>query len=391
MGTHIVSLILGIILGSSLVLAGFTEPDRIIKALRIRDTDIIRSLAVIFLIALIGTYLIKILGTVEIENKPAAIVSLIIGGLLFGAGMGLTGYTPGTSLAGAACGRIDALFVIAGMFFGGYVYIFLYPPAIKPLENILNYGKETLPEITHIPDFVWVILFSTAGLIVLFLTSVKNIFKKSPDTQFEKLETNKIVVEEQIFELLTNKENLNIKIDSFETTQTLIFWKNIFFSIIIICLLLMQILFWLVNKSNYESTRNIIFEITIDQVTTVLNLSNAILVSSLFLYVLLIFFCLSISLGSNFGGLRNISQSFFSAIVVLVLAFPWQLIFGRILSGVIYTPSELIASTNQEFSAVQLYLRFIAYWAFVGLLLIQSQIYSRKWTKTLYERIEQVI
>ncbi len=391
MGTQLVSLILGIIFGASLVLAGFTEPDRIIKALRIRDMNIIRSIAVIFLIAIIGTHLIKILGTVEIENKPAAIVSLIIGGLLFGAGMGFTGYTPGTSLAGAACGRIDALFVIPGMFFGGYVYIFLYSPAVKPIEKMFNYEKETLPEITHIPDFVWVILFLAAGLIVLFLTSVKKIFEKSPDTHFEKLETNKIVVEEQISELLTNKENLNIKIDSFETTQMLIFWKNIFFSIIIICLLLMQILFWLVNKSNYESTRNIIFGITIDQVTTLLNISNAILVSSLFLYVLSIFFCLSISLGSNFGGLRNISQSFFSAIVVLVLTFPWQLLFGQILSGVIYTSSELIASTNQEFSAVQLYLRFIAYWAFVVLLLIRSQIYSRKWTKTLYEQIEQII
>jgi uncharacterized protein len=391
MGTQIVSLILGIILGASLVLAGFTDPDRIIKALRIRDINIIRSVAVIFLIAIIGTYLLKILGTVEIENKPAAIVSLIIGGLLFGAGMGFTGYTPGTSLAGVACGRIDALFVIPGMFFGGYVYIFLYPPAVKPIEAMFNYGKETLPEITHIPDFVWVILFSAAGLIVIVLTSVKNIFGKSPDTQFEKLETNKIVVEEQISELLTNKENLNIKIDSFETTQMLIFWKNIFFSIIIICLLLLQLLFWLMNQSNYESTRNIISGITIDQVTTVLNISNTILVSSLFLYVLSIFFCLSISLGSNFGGLRNISQSFFSAIVVLVLAFPWQFLFGRILSGMIYTPSELIASINQEFSPVQLYLRFVAYWGFVVLLLIRSQIYSRKWTKTLYERIEQVI
>ncbi len=391
MGTQIVSLILGIILGASLVLAGFTEPDRIIKALRIRDMNIIRSVAVIFLIALIGTHLLKILGTVEIDNKPAAIVSLIIGGLLFGAGMGFTGYTPVTSLAGAACGRIDALFVIPGMFFGGYVYIFLYSPAIQPIETMFNYGKETLPEITHIPDFVWVMLFSVAGLIILLLASAKKMFEKSPETQFKKSETNKIVVEEQISELLTNKENLNIKIDSFETIQMLIFWKNIFFSIIIICLLLKQILFWLVNKSDYEITSNIILGITTDQVTTVLNISNTILVFSLFLYVLSIFFCLSISLGSNFGGLRNISQSFFSAIVVLVLAFPWQLLFGRILSGVIYTPSELIASTNQKFSAVQLYLRFVAYWTFVILLLIRSQIYSRKWTKTLYERIEQII
>lgn len=391
MGTQIVSLILGIIFGASLVLAGFTEPDRIIKALRLRDMNIIRSVAVIFLIVLIGICLIKILDTVEINNKPAAIVSLIIGGLLFGAGMGFTGYTPGTSLAGAACGRIDALFAILGMFFGGYVYIFLYPPAIKPLETMLNYGKVTLPEITHIPDFVWIILFSAAGLIVLFLTSAKGLFEKSPESKFDGLETNTIVSDEQISDLLINKENLNIKIDSFETTQMLIFWKNIFFSIIIICLLLLQILFWLVNQSNNESTRHIIFGITLEQVTTILNVSNTILIFALFLYVLLIFFCLSISLGSNLGGLRYISQSFFSAIVVLVLIFPWQLLFGRILFGVIYTPSELISNTNQEFSAVQLYLRFIAYWTFVILLLIRSQIYSRKWTKTLYERIEQII
>ncbi|MEJ2649288.1 MAG: hypothetical protein P8016_12885, partial [Sedimentisphaerales bacterium] len=87
MGAHIVSLIVGIIFGSCLVLAGLAEPDRIIGALRMKDTHVIRTIIVFLLVGITGTWIIQVLGTVEMNNNPAAIVNLIIGGLLVGAGL----------------------------------------------------------------------------------------------------------------------------------------------------------------------------------------------------------------------------------------------------------------------------------------------------------------
>ncbi|MBN2589186.1 MAG: YeeE/YedE family protein [Sedimentisphaerales bacterium] len=395
MGTQVISLIIGIILGASLVLADFSEPDKIIKALRLKDIHIIRTIIVILIVAIIGTWLVKLFSTVEIDNKPATILTLVIGGLLFGAGAGLTGYTPGTSFAGAASGKIDAIFAITGMFFGGYVYVFLYPPAIKPLEIIYNYGKVTLPEITHIPAIVWIILFSAAGTIVLFLTWIQKFLIKPPNIKNEQPIIKEYVFEDQIPGLLSKEENFPIKTDSFDTTQILRVWKNIFFCLIIICLLSLQIFFWIINHGKEENSAQLLFGITFEQVITISNIFNTLLIFSAILYVFTIFSCLSISFGANLGGLRYISRAFFSAIVALILLLPWQIPFGRTLFGVIYTPSELIDSnynnTSQIFSATLIYLRFVGYWAFVMFLLIRSQVYSHKWTKTLLERIEQII
>ncbi len=390
MTTPLVNLILGIIFGASLVLAGFAEPDRIIKALRLREMRVIRSVIIIFLAVLIGTFIIKILGTVETGNKSAAIVTLVIGGLLFGAGTGFTGYTPVTCMAGAACGKVDALFTILGMFFGGYVYVFLYPPAIQPLEIIYNYGKVTLTEITHIPDIIWIIFFSAACLIGLFLTWIKELILKSPNIESD-LPVKKVnVYEEYTPELLTNEKSISTNLDSYETTQMLRLWKNIFFIIIILCMLLLQIFFWLVSQQS-NNNPPVIFGLTPEYIITILNVSNTVLIFSAFLYLLSIFFCLSISFSSNFGGLKYISRSFFSALIALVLLLPWHLLFGRILFGVIYSPSELFTMTNQDIPVVMLYFRFVGYWAFVILILIRSQIYSNKWAKTLFERIDQII
>lgn len=395
MGTEVISLIIGIIFGACLVLAGFTEPDRITRALRLKDTYIICTVIVIVLIALIGTWLIKMFGTVEVDNKPAAIVTLIIGGLLFGAGIGFTGYTPGTSLASAVSGKIDALFAILGMFFGAYIYIFLYPPVIQPLEKVFNYEKVTLPEITHIPDIVWIIFFSAAGSIVLFLSWAMRFSKKSTNAKSDKSAIKEELFDGQIPGLLTNEENLSIKTDYFYTTQMLRVWKNLFFCIILICMLLLQILFWLVSQGNKEDRTHILFGITPEQVTMILNISNTILIFAAVLYVLTIFFCLSCSFSTNLGGLRYISRAFFSALVSLVLLFPMQILFGPILFGVIYSPSELLKSNSENagqlFTAFMLYLRFVGYWAFVMFLLIRSQVYSQKWTKSLLDRIEQLI
>ena len=394
MGTQVVNLIIGIIFGASLVLAGFSEPDKIIKALRLKEIHIIRTILVILIVAIIGTWLVSLVSTIEIENKSAAIVTLVIGGLIFGAGVGLTGYTPGTSFAGAASGKIDAILAIAGMFFGAYVFVFLYPPAIKPLEIIYNYGKVTLPEITHINKLVWVAFFSIVGMIALFLTLVLQFVKKSPDTKDGSSYSNEEILDKDLSDNLITEAGHQFQADSFETAQTLRLWKNLLFCIIFICMILIQIIFWLVNHNNNNSF-SLIYDLTPNHISIILNIINILLILSAAFYVLTIFFCLSISFEANPGGLKYISQAFFSALVVIVLLCPWQVLLGRTLFGVIYTPLELYfnkgTNSGYIFSAVIVYLRFVGYWAFVILILIRSQIYSSKWSNALMERLKNII
>ncbi|MEJ2650122.1 MAG: hypothetical protein P8016_17140, partial [Sedimentisphaerales bacterium] len=212
------------------------------------------------------------------------------------------------------------------------------------------------------------------------------------------------VINEEFFDesspkAISRNTTLAQKADFFDASMALGFWKNLLFFIMIICLLIAQLSFWFINQGYIEkvneSISDIPFDITMGQVALLLNISNTILVIAAVLYVFTLFFCLSSSFGASLGGLRYISRAFLSSLVFVILLLPWQILFGSIVAGAIFTSSELLTSnsvdTTRTFPTVLLYLRFVAYWAFVTLLLFRAQVYSHRWTKTLLKKMEQGI
>lgn len=173
MSPQITGLIIGALFGAALVLAALADPDKIIGTLRLKDLHAMRTIAVFVLVGIIGTWILQMLGLAHLSVKPAAILSVLIGGALLGIGFGMTGFCPGTGLACAASGRIDAIVTVIGMFFGALVFILLYPSIVVPIEKIANYGVTTLPQITNTPQAVWVLPITIIGALILFLTRPK--------------------------------------------------------------------------------------------------------------------------------------------------------------------------------------------------------------------------
>lgn len=173
MSTDTVGFIVGVLFGAALLLGGLADPDKIIGTLRLKDFHALRTIAVFVLVGMLGTWMLDIFAIAHFSVKPAAIVSVLIGGALLGIGFGLTGYCPGTGLACAAAGRIDALVTVLGMFLGALVFIWIYPNIVQPIEAIANFKKVMLPEITGIPRALWVIFLVGAGASSLALTSGK--------------------------------------------------------------------------------------------------------------------------------------------------------------------------------------------------------------------------
>jgi uncharacterized membrane protein YedE/YeeE len=78
----------------------------------------------------IGAILISIeigLGYATYHVKPFIVGSIILGGLIFGIGMAILGYCPGTLPVSLGQGSIDALFGMLGGFFAGFIYTLLSP------------------------------------------------------------------------------------------------------------------------------------------------------------------------------------------------------------------------------------------------------------------------
>jgi len=171
--TIITGLVVGGLFGAALVLAALADPDKIIGTLRLKDFHAMRTIVVFVLVGILGTWVLELLGLANFDIKPAAVASILLGGALLGIGFGLTGFCPGTGLACAASGRIDALVTVIGMFLGALVFILIYPNVVMPLEKVAGYGKTTLPEITGTPKAAWIIPIVVIGFAALFLTRAK--------------------------------------------------------------------------------------------------------------------------------------------------------------------------------------------------------------------------
>jgi hypothetical protein len=165
--------IIGVLFGAGLFIGGLAEPDKIIGTLRLKDFHAMRTIAVFVLVGMLGTWILELAGAAHFSVKPAAMLAVAIGGALLGIGFGLTGYCPGTGLACAASGRLDALITVVGMFAGALVFILIYPDIVQPIEAIANFKKVTLPEISGIARGFWVVPIVLGGFAALFLTRKK--------------------------------------------------------------------------------------------------------------------------------------------------------------------------------------------------------------------------
>lgn len=172
--------LIGVLFGAALFLAGLANPDKIVGALRLKDFHAIRVIALFLLVGMLGVWVLGLLGVSHYKVEPATILSVLLGGALLGIGFGLTGYCPGTGLACAAAGRLDALVAVLGMFVGAFLYILAYPWVAAPLEQIANYGKVMLPDITGIPRGIWVAVLVIGGGIALWLTRPRRTGEAQP-------------------------------------------------------------------------------------------------------------------------------------------------------------------------------------------------------------------
>lgn len=173
MSVEVIGFIIGVLFGAGLFLGGLADPDKIIGTLRLKDFHALRTIAVFVLVGMLGTWILELAGVAHFSVKPAAMVAVAIGGALLGIGFGLTGYCPGTGLACAASGRLDALVTVAGMFVGALVFILIYPSVVQPIDAIANFGKVTLPEISGVARGFWVVPIVVGGIVALVLTRKK--------------------------------------------------------------------------------------------------------------------------------------------------------------------------------------------------------------------------
>ena len=158
----VLAVFFGAVFGALLHRGRVTNYNTIVNQFRLQDFTVMRVMLSAILVGGIGVLILHQLGYAQYHIKSADMLAVIVGAAIFGVGMVLYGYCPGTGVAAIGSGSLHALVGAGGMLLGGIIYGFSYPWIQENLSSVLSYGKIRLPDITGIGDLYWF-----AGLIIL--------------------------------------------------------------------------------------------------------------------------------------------------------------------------------------------------------------------------------
>jgi len=263
-------------------------------------------------------------------------------------------------------------------------------------------------------------------------------------------------IENRELELLKMEEYQNKSGDLIDTTDCLeavgVFrgWKNFLFIIVLVCLLVLQLSFWAVSTGHVKTAEQgkseaatVIREqpvqaeqtaaaegqpvVPVDEVAEaakrvaepnkpseekekrrlrrpgvrpdtlvwVVRFFNFVLVLAAAFYCLTMLFILKVSLLGRLGGINHGARAFFLSLLMFVLLLPWQVVFGDVVTGVMFTPKELLSSyeavqAGEAIDKMFYYFRYTGYWVLVLGLLICSHIRSCRWAQATLRRLEVI-
>jgi len=173
------ALLLGFIFGVLLQSARLNRFDTISGMATLENFKVAKAIALA-----IGTGIILLnveigLGLASYHIKPLLLGGIVLGGLIFGSGMAILGYCPGTVMVSAGEGSLDAMVGILGGLAGGLVYT-LVLPSISGLLGP-NLGSYSLFTAFGTDPFLFYSLMIPTGLIFIAIAFVVHRFEKSSD------------------------------------------------------------------------------------------------------------------------------------------------------------------------------------------------------------------
>ncbi len=158
------ALVFGIIFGFLLHRGGVTDFDVIVRLFQFRDFTVLKVMMTAIAVGGVGIALLHGQELAQLHIKPTNLLAVGLGAAIFGVGMVLYGYCPGTGLAALATGRLDALAGLVGMLVGGIAYALSYDWIAAHILPVGAYGKLRLPELLGLPEWA-----CYAGLVAMTL------------------------------------------------------------------------------------------------------------------------------------------------------------------------------------------------------------------------------
>jgi uncharacterized membrane protein YedE/YeeE len=164
------ALVFGVVFGFLLQKGGVAKFHLLVGVLLLHDFTVVKVMVSAIIVGMIGVFTLRRLGRLELNLKPTRLGANIIGGLIFGFGFACSGYCPGTGAVALGQGNWDALFMMAGMMAGSYLFALHSGWLSRTVDRWGDRGKIMLPSLLRVPTTPFIVIFAAllaAGLWAL--------------------------------------------------------------------------------------------------------------------------------------------------------------------------------------------------------------------------------
>jgi uncharacterized membrane protein YedE/YeeE len=160
------AILIGILFGYALQRSGFTNSRKIASAFYMKDVDVPVVMFTAIITSAIGLWGLSLLGLIDTSKMyflPTYLLPMVAAGFIFGIGMAVGGFCPGTSLASMVTGKIDAMVFVVGFLLGSLVFGDLYPIWDK-FYNSDGYGVWRIDQLFNINLGLGVLIVTLLGI-----------------------------------------------------------------------------------------------------------------------------------------------------------------------------------------------------------------------------------
>jgi uncharacterized protein len=167
------AVVCGALFGYVLQRGGLGNGCRLTAQLRLRDWTVFNVMFTAILVAATGLYVLQLAGLVELTSLYVPTTFLwatLLGGALIGVGMGVGGYCPGTSVVGAAAGRLDGIVFFVGLIIGVFAFAGIYDRIDPLLLAAEGPEAQTLGDLLHLPTWAVLALLVAVAAAVGWMT-----------------------------------------------------------------------------------------------------------------------------------------------------------------------------------------------------------------------------
>ncbi|MGQ3054273.1 MAG: YeeE/YedE thiosulfate transporter family protein [Roseateles sp.] len=131
---NLLGLATGVLFGALLQRGGVARTRTKVGQQKGEEARVAKTMGTAVAVGALGHRWLHQRGLATDEPKPLNPVGLVGGAVLFGAGMALSGYCPGTAAAAAGSGRREGLWAMAGMLAAATAFVASYPRLKQALE-----------------------------------------------------------------------------------------------------------------------------------------------------------------------------------------------------------------------------------------------------------------